>query len=336
MPQVMARSAAPALEDAVEGRPPRLRVPAPLSTNAGVLAIVWAALVLATAIDKSTFLSYDTLLSVAFQMATVGVLGVGAAVVMLSGGLADLSIPASTGLASCITASAVTHMASAPAIALGVGAGIAFGLVNGLLITLLRLNPLVTTIGTNFVGQGILNLGFSLAIVPTHSGVRQLGVERFAGMPTQWWVMVLLLVLTSAALAFTRYGRRVRLVGGSPVAARRGGISLRKTRICTFAFMGLCAGIAGVFFAAQAQNVTPLGTQDLLFPALTAVIVSGFALRGGTGQLPTLFLGLGFLATVPASLVFFGLSSEWQAVWQGALLAMVVGIDGARRKRASR
>jgi ribose transport system permease protein len=101
-------------------------------------------------------------------------------------------------------------------------------------------------------------------------------------------------------------------------------------------FAGVCGGIAGILYASSYAALTPEDGINFLLPVVAAVILAGFALRGGRGHMWTLFLSVGFLSTVRTSLVFFGLSSDWQLVVQGLILIIAVSIDSYREKRSIR
>ena len=125
-------------------------------------------------------------------------------------------------------------------------------------------------------------------------------------------------------------------MGGSRFAAQTRGISLRKTRFAIFIASGVCAGIAGILFAASNGPFTPGGGSSFLLPVIAAVILAGVSLAGGRGSIWLILISVGFLSTVPTSLVFFGLSSNWQAVFQGTILIIAVSLDGYRGKRVAR
>jgi len=125
-------------------------------------------------------------------------------------------------------------------------------------------------------------------------------------------------------------------VGGNRVAAQARGISLRGTRFWVFTTAGVCGGLAGLLFAAANAAFGPTAGTDFLLTVIAAVILAGISLSGGRGNLWLLVLNVGFLSTVPTSLAFFGLTSSWQAVFQGVILILAVSIDGFRDQRARR
>jgi ribose transport system permease protein len=148
--------------------------------------------------------------------------------------------------------------------------------------------------------------------------------------------MALLVVVVGYLLPRTRYGRRTIAVGGNRYAAQARGISLRRTRFGVFIADGACAGLAGVLFAAADAAFAAVSGADFLLPVIASVILAGVSLGGGRGNLLLLLLSVGFLSTVPTALAFFGLTSAWQAVFQGLILIMAVSLDGYRQKRARR
>ena len=331
------REAPPPVTDVIHGRLEKSRPwIGPGARTATTLAVLWAILLGVTAGLDPSFMSEETLLAIAFSMAVVGVLSVGEAVVVISGGLLDLSIPASTGLSALCTAVALNHYGSWQAAIIGIACGCGVGLTNGLLIVVTKVNPIVVTLAVNFALEGMLNMVFGQEFPDLNSGLHGLGLSHFLGVPDITWLMLGVLLLASLGLSQTRYGRHAIAVGGNSAAAKRQGISLATIRIATFGFMGLCAGVAGVLYASQSQIISPGDTSNLLFLPITAVILSGFSLQGGRGSLPLLILGIGLLSTLPTSLIALGLTPDWTQLAQGVLLVFAVSLDGFRIKRGPR
>ena len=304
--------------------------------NAAVLAGAWIVLIAASGIYRADFLSHQTVLAITFTMAITGVLAVGQALVGISGGILDLSQPAALILTAYVVSRLLEVGANtAIAIAITIAAGALWGLLNALIIVYGKLNPIIVTLATNFIGAAVLFLIFQIAQAPIHSGFRDFGRGYFLGLPNIWWPMVALVLVVGYFLPRTRYGRHAIAVGGSRFAAQARGISLRKTRYAIFIASGIFAGIAGVLFAASAGPFTASAGSVYLLPVIAAVILAGVSLAGGRGNVWFILLSVGFLSTVPTSLVFFGLSSNWQAVFQGLILIFAVAIDGYRARRGA-
>lgn len=315
-------------------RPPRALSFGGWGTAVALLS-VWLLLVAATGVYRPDFLSHQTLLAVAFTMSIVGVLAIGQAIVAISGGFLDLSQPSCLILSSLVIVRlAEAGMPLAVLIPAAVLAGMAWGLCNAAIIVFAKLNPVIVTLATNFIGLASLFLVFQLAQVPNGSDIHALGRSSSFGLPTIWWPMVVLIAIAGFLIPRTRYGRRMTAVGGNRAAAQARGISLRATRFATFIAAGGFVGFAAILFAASAGPFNAGSGNAMQLNVIASVILAGISLAGGRGNLWLLFLSVGFLSTIPTSLVFFGLSSDTQSIFQGLILVIAVAFDGFRARRA--
>lgn len=301
------------------------------------LAAAWLVLIVATGLYRADFLSHQTVLAVTFTMAIVGILSLAQSLVAMSGGFLDLSQPASLVLTGYVV-TRLLEMGVDPALVVvaSILVGAAWGFFNAAIIVFGKLNPVIVTLATNFIGLAVLFLIFQMAQAPINSGLRAFGSGSFFGLPNIWWPMVALILIAGFLLPRTRYGRHMIAVGGSRFAAQARGISLRKTRFGVFTAAGALIGFAGVLFAASSGPFNPGSGSTVQLPVIAGVILAGISLSGGRGNLWLLLISIGFLSTVPTSLVFFGLASDWQAVFQGLILIIAVAIDGQRIRRAGR
>ena len=147
--------------------------------------------------------------------------------------------------------------------------------------------------------------------------------------------MLLLILIVGYLVRYTRYGRRMTAVGGNSFAAKARGISLKTTRFATFMAAGGFVGFAAVLFASAAGPFNPSSASTLQLSVIASVTLAGISLAGGRGSFWMLLLSVGFLATIPTSLVFFGLSSDTQSIFQGSLLMIAVAIDGYRARKGT-
>ncbi len=326
-----------AIGQSVAASRPRSRLRLDGWGTAAVVALAWVALVAASAVNRSDFISHQTVLAVAFTMSIVGVLAVGQALVGISGGFLDISQPTSLILTALVAARLLElGLGVVLVVAITLAVGAAWGLVNGVIIVFGKLNPVIVTLATNFIGLAVLFLLFQIAEAPINSGFRAFGRGSSLGLPNIWWPMVTLVLLVGFFLPRTRYGRHAIAVGGNRFAAQARGISLRKTRFAIFIASGICAAMAGLLFAASSGPFTPASGTVYLLPVIAASILAGISLGGGRGNIWLILLSVGFLSTVPTALVFFGLSSDWQAIFQGFILIIAVSIDGYRERQVAR
>jgi ribose transport system permease protein len=297
--------------------------------TAVVLLAVWVALIAATGLYRADFLSQQTLLAVTFTMAVVGVLAIGQGLVAISGGFIDLSQPANLIGASLVAVRLSEAGLPLPVVIIGaILAGMAWGAANAAIIVFAKLNPVIVTLATNFIGLAALYLVFQLAEVP-------IGRAQLFGLPAIFWPMLALVLVVGFLLPRTRYGRRMTAVGGNRAAAKARGISLAATRFATFIAAGGFVGFAAVLFAATSGPFNPSSASPLQLNIIAGVILAGISLAGGRGNFWMLLLSVGFLSTLPTSLVFFGLSSDTQSIFQGAILIIAVSIDGYRARKGT-
>jgi ribose/xylose/arabinose/galactoside ABC-type transport system permease subunit len=333
--------------DAARGARPAERGPArdrawseiPESVKvAAAVCVTWALLIVGTTAYQTDFISHQTVLSVTFTMAVVGVLAVAEGLVVISGGMIDLSLPTSLILAAAVTTTLLDrgwNIVLVVLVAMAIGG--AWGALNATIIVFGKINPIIVTLGTNLAGVALLNIHLTgYSTIPPSSGLATWGDALFLGLPNVFWVMVLAILLAGYLLPRTRVGTRALAVGGSTQAAKVRGISLRRTRFGVFITSGMVVGVAAVLFAASTHSFSVSDGTTYLLPPIAAVIVAGISLAGGSGNLWVLFASVGLLSTVPTSMAFFGLSDLWQQVPPGLILVAAVSIDGFRRKRASR
>lgn len=305
--------------------------------DALTIAAVWFLLAAATTIVRPDFLSTQSLLAITFTMAISGVLSVAQGIVVIGGGLLDLSLPVALVVSAWATVTLLgAGVPDLLAVLCGIVAGGAWGLLNGLIVVYGKLNPIIVTLATGFGGLAIMMIGFKSAQIPSGSALRAFGLGQFLGLPNVFWPMLVIVLLAGLAITWTRWGRRLTAVGGNAQAARARGVSLRRVRLATFSGAGAVAGVAGVLFASVTPSFTPNAGASYQLIVIAAVILAGISLSGGKGNFLVLLLSVGFLSTIPVSIAFFGLPPAFALIFQGALLILAVGIDGFRIKRGAR
>ncbi|MER8634245.1 ABC transporter permease [Mesorhizobium opportunistum] len=293
------------------------------------VAAAWVILIALSGIHRADFFSQQTVLAIAFTMAVVGVLTVAQALIGISGGILDLSQPTGLAIAAASTAALLNlGCPIAVAILIAILLSAAWGLLNGVIVVYCKLNPVIVTLATNFIGLGILFLIFQTIQAPLHSTFSDFGRSSFLGLPRVWWPMVMIVSLVGFVLPRIRLGRNVIAVGGNRQAAQAVGISVSKIRLITFTVSGAIVGVGGVLFAASSGPFSPDAGMTFQLPVIASVILAGVSLSGGRGRVSLVLLSVGFLSTVPTAMVFFGFSTNWQTLLQGMILIGAVAADG--------
>lgn len=309
--------------------------------NARVSAFAaWALLaiaVIASIAVRPNFLSAYSLSSTFAGFLPLVLLAIGQAIVVIGGGL-DLSVGAVAGLASVTS---LTVMASQDnRIVLGllvaVATGAAAGLVNGLIVSGLRLQPLITTFATAsiFAGMTLWVLPQPGGRVP--SGITQTFRTALAGVP-----VTVLLVLGAAALwlilARTKLVRHIYAVGGNPAAAYASLVPVARTQTMTYVLAGSFAGLAGVALLANSGSGDPFVAGTLMLDSVAAVVIGGIALRGGLGSPIGAIAGAIVLLLLTALLFFAGIPPMYRTLAQGLIVIAALALSAmGKQRRAQR
>jgi len=272
--------------------------------------------------------------AISIGLVPTAIISVGMTILLISGGF-DLSVGAVLALCSTLTAWALVQGADIPAaVAMGLAGGIAVGLLNGLIVTQFRVNPLVATLGTMSVARGaalVMTEGFSISSLPPAFG--RVGQSSIAGIPTMVWITLLIVALGDLALRYSVFLRQVYFVGGNEKAARLSGLAVDRLRIVAYALTGFLAAIAGVLLSSRLMSGMPTAGNALELQVLAACVIGGASLRGGEGTVLGAFLGVIFVALVNNAMTMLAVSIYWQMIVIGAVLVAAVALDMLVRRR---
>lgn len=302
-----------------------------LRTYGVVLALALVVLVVAS--QSSAFLTWTNITNLSGQWAAAGILAVGMTYVIISGGL-DLSVGASFSFCAITAAQVAQTAPPAVAFAAAVGVGFVIGAVNGAIVTGLKVNPLIATLGTGLVLGGLALVWTDNApITVADQGFTRLGTE-VAGIPYGGVLLVVFLVAGGLVLAKTVYGQWVYAVGGNLEAARLTGIPTGVVAASTYAFTGICAGVAGVIAASQLGAAQADFDPDLLFDVITIVVLGGTSLAGGFGAMWRTAVGIAIIATLDNGFNLLDLDPNFQDIFKGAILIAAIALDSYARRLA--
>ncbi|MFE2040521.1 ATP-binding cassette domain-containing protein [Streptomyces sp. NPDC059477] len=292
------------------------------------LALLCIGLIAYFGVSFDNFFAVSNGLTISLNVSAIAIAGVGAMFLLISGNV-DLSIGGQYALISVVTAQVAADTGGVVLpVAAGLAMGLVLGLVNGVLVRVMRISPLIVTLGTMavfkgcayLVGEGRSVFGFSDAFI-------ELGRGRPAGIPVPVIVAVVVLVLGGLWLLRTPAGLRLYAIGGNVHAARLTGVPVDRTVIKLYVFNGLLMGIVAVLTTARLGSGTPqIGTQFEL-DVLTAVILGGVGFAGGSGHPAGVFVGVATIGVLGSGLIFAGLEDWWQQITKGAVLLLALGAD---------
>ena len=212
--------------------------------------------------------------------------------------------------------------------------GGALGAWNGFLCTVLRIPPIVATLGSTYLFSAIMFLviggqwitGLPNTLSPLVNG-------SVLGIPNAVFVVAAVYGLARLILQGVPFGRHLYAIGCNEPAARLSGINVDRTKFLTYLLLGLLAGFAALLYVARLRNVEiNIGTSHAL-EAIAATVLGGASIRGGVGSLSGTLMGVFFIRMIQNGLVLIWVSSLWESVVIGGLLIFVLAIDGLRRPR---
>jgi len=305
------------------------RVAGPVMGLAGVV-------VLFAVLRPDTFLSVYNLQTIAAQTVIVGLGAIGMTFVIVSGGI-DLSAGSVIALSSVVTALALREgVAPSAAMTAGAAAGLALGVLNGALITRLRLAPFIVTLGTMGMARGF---------------AKYLAEEQKIDAPAAWlatimakspspdwllvapgtWAMVIVAAIMAFVLGRTVFGVHTYAIGSSEATARLCGVRVPRTKVAIYALAGFFAGLAGVMQFARITVGDPTTAIGKELDIIAAVVIGGTSLSGGTGGIGGSLVGAFFMSVLANGCTLTGVPNYVQEIVIGAIIVAAVAIDRLRQ-----
>jgi rhamnose transport system permease protein len=299
-----------------------------------VLLGVLIVLMIVMSLLSPLFFTVGNLLNTSRFFVEDGLMALGMTLIIITGGI-DLSVGSNLGLSS--VAVGFTYAAGLPlplAIVLGLVVGTAAGLFNGLFITLLNLHPLVVTLGTFALFQGIAyGATGAEAVSDFPKWFAYFGQAYFGPVPGQLFIFIVAVVVVWAILSRTRFGRYVYAIGNNEEAARFSGVPIRKVKIAIYSGIGLLVGMAAVIYTSRVYTARGDSGLGLELDVISAVVLGGASIYGGSGTIAGTVLGVVIIATLRNGLTLAGVPSTWQLFVLGVLLLVAVFLNEFFRRR---
>jgi ribose transport system permease protein len=220
----------------------------------------------------------------------------------------------------------------------GLLAGLAWGVVNGVLVTKARVPPLIVTLGTLGMALGsalLITGGIDVRGVPLEL-TTTIGIGQLWGVPYVVIIAAVVTAIGAVTLAMTRFGRYTYAIGSNAEAARRAGINVDRHLIKVYGLSGLLAGMAGMVWLARFATTTIGGHSTDNLAAIAAVVLGGTSLFGGIGTVLGTVVGVFIPAVLQNGFVILGVQPFWQQVAVGAILIVAVYIDQLKRRAQER
>lgn len=285
-------------------------------------------------VTTSEFLTSDNLLSVFRQFSFIGIMAIGQVMVIVTGGI-DLSVGSVFAFAGVTSAYAMAKLGLGVPVGLliGVVSGLAFGLLNGVFITRLKLPPFIATLGTLSIARGLsyaLTGGFPIPELPP--AFKFIGQGYIGIIPFPVILLVLLGILFTFFLNRTVLGRRIYATGSNEEAARVSGVNTKAVKIIVYSLSGILAGVAGMATAARLGVAQSTAGSGYELDCIAAVIIGGTSVTGGVGTVFGALLGAAIMGVLKNGLILLSVSAYWQQTVIGAVIIIAVTFDLLRQR----
>jgi ribose transport system permease protein len=296
-----------------------------------MLAIIF---VVASVIFPATFPTFGNVSQLLLNLSVDTIVAVGMMILLISGAF-DLSVGSIVAFTACLAAY-LMHFLQLPvplAIATGMLGSLLIGTVNGYLVAYLGINPMIQTLAMMGIVRG-------LALLVSGSGIQNLpywfnaiGQSKLLGIQMPVWYMLLVVGVFTFLLNKTVLFRQYYYIGGNEHAAELSGIRVKRMKMISFILVAGLAGMAGILLASRLGAALPTMGRGLELRVITAVILGGATLSGGSGKIPGALLGALFMGIIANIMVISRVSGYWQEIILGIILITTLWLDQSLQKR---
>lgn len=310
--------------------------------RAGVLPPLLLVAIVVFSILSDNFLTTDNIHTMLRQNSYVIIATLAQFIVLLAGGF-DLSIGAITALVSVTTAMSMAGQQSGPGQAMlvgilaGLGVGLGSGMINAIGVGWLKVNPFIMTLATGSIFTGLaLNITSGVPVYGMPQQFSDLfGFGEWFGVGVSIWIAFIAAVILWAFLKWTLPGRHIYAVGSSAHAARLSGVHEGRIQFLAYSLSGLLAGVGAVLLTARIQTGEANIGASLPLETIAAAVIGGVSLRGGSGRVINAVLGAIFIGLVTNGMNLAHVTSYYQMIVIGVVLALAVIADRLRQRVAA-
>lgn len=303
--------------------------------NEYAIYVILILLFLIFSIASPSFINANNLINVVRQISMLGIASVGMTFALLVGGI-DLSIGSQMSMVAVICSIMMTKGNINPWIAsiLCIVLTSAVGFFNGIIISKIKMPPLIVTLSTMIIIEGvafIISKGIPIFGFP--QGFSILGQGYIGIIPIPVIIMIVILIIGAIILNKTYIGRYFYSIGGNEEASRLSGIDVDKIKCLAYTLSGLFAGIAGVILLSRTNSGQPTMGKGFEFDVLTAVVLGGVSVNGGVGKISNVISGILIIGVLNNGLVLMGMNTYVQSVIKGIVLLIAVAFDFIQRSK---
>jgi ribose transport system permease protein len=308
-----------------------------LRNHSGLLGVVVliAAVCAVGATLTDRFLSLGNIVNVYEQSTDLALVSLGQTLAILAGGI-DLSVGSLISLTSCLTSGLINGDPNRvmPVVLAVLTLGTVIGLLNAGLVIVLRVHPLIVTLGMSAILQGVTLFYAMGPIGKVPRNFNFLAYGRIAGLPVGATIVVLLCLLIALLLRYLPLGRQIYAVGDDDDAARLAGLRRSQVLLLVYGASGFCCAATGLYLVARFGAGQPYTGVNYTLTSITPVILGGTALSGGRGGVIGTLFGAYLISLVNNLLNFMDVSKHYQLIAQALIIILAVSVYMDRRRTA--
>jgi len=294
--------------------------------------VILVLLVVLLSVTTPSFRTVGNIVNILKQVSMIGIISCGMTLVVISGCL-DLSVGSVFSLLNVIIIS-LQQRSNLLAITVAFIVAILIGMFNGIIITAFDMNSIIVTLGSLSLIGGLALLYTNGAIIHGVSDTwfSVIGKDRVFGIPIHVLVFLFIAVLYQILLAGTSLGKKIRYVGVNPEAARIAGIRTGRIRTVTFIISSVSVAVAAIIYSSRMATGSPVTGVGYEFSAITALVVGGISLRGGSGSIFGAIIGVLILAVIVNALTLYNVPYALQNIVKGFLIIIALIADIRARR----
>ena len=298
-------------------------------SNMTAMGIVLLSMIIIASVASPYFLDIYNIQSLLRDLAFVGMIGVAQSLLLLVGEL-DLSVGKIASLCGILTGMLMVNQGINPwlSLVMGLVLGLVFGFINGLIITRLRLNSMVATIGMQGVYGGInLVLTKGKAITGIPEDIYFLGKGNLGPVPIPFVISIIVLMIILFMVKKTKTGRYIYAIGNSREVAKILGIKVDKIRIMIYSIVGLISSLAGILYVARLGSSQTAVGENWQMNSIAASVIGGVSLNGGIGNPAGALIGAAVISIIQNMIVLFGVNVYWQSAVSGIVTVIAISFS---------
>ncbi|QTL97732.1 ABC transporter permease [Iocasia frigidifontis] len=294
-------------------------------------------LIMVLSLVSDAFLNFRNIINISRQVSINGIIAIGMTFVILTGGI-DLSVGSLVAVSGVIGGSIISQHPDMvwPAILASVFVCSIFGLINGIAVTKFNIAPFIITLSTMTISRGFaLVYSNGRPYIFDSDSFSVIGNEYIGFVPLPVIILIVIFILAMVLLRFTRFGRYVYAIGGNKEAARASGINVNNVVTKVYVLIGALSGLAGIVLASRINSGQPAIGSGYELDAIASVVIGGTSLNGGIGKITGTVLGFLLIGIINNGLNLLNVSSYWQQIVKGIIIASAVLFDQYTKKTNS-